>query len=175
MAFFHLYSCFTFCTLFVHLTEAAAINSGQPHRQQSVLTTQLSHNQAMPSLMSQQFNTLLTTNTTGPCSEETWTHIVGILKSILILLSILYLSHQKSTVPSGFLPTILAIPIYTYTVCPPVRSCFTSILLSFNNRRITEIANSHTSNSQISCKASSPTLKATQHLIHWEPEVCSAV
>jgi len=166
---------FHLCTLFVHFTAAAVINSRQPHRPQSVLTNQLSHKQAMPSLMSQQFNTLLTTDTTGPYSEETWTHTVGILKFVLILLSILYLSHQNSTVPSGFLPTILAILIYTYTVCPPLRSCLTSILLSFITGRIPELANSHISSSQISCKASSPTLKATQHLTHWEPEVCSTV
>ena len=65
---------FYLCTVFVHFTEAAVINSGQHHIPQSVLTTQLSHNQAMPSLMLQQINTLLTTDTTRPYSELTCTH-----------------------------------------------------------------------------------------------------
>ena len=116
IAFFHLYTCFnlhSICALHWSCSDEFRIT---PQTAVS-LTTQLSHNQAMPSLMSQQFNTLFTTHTTGPHSEETETHKVGILKFILILLSSLYLSLQNSIDPSCFLPTILASLISPCTVC----------------------------------------------------------
>jgi hypothetical protein len=70
-------------------------------------------------------------------------------------------------------PQYYVTPTSPYPICPPVWSSFTSLLLSFNTRRTAETASSHISSSQISCKASSPTLKGTQHPIQWAPEAPS--
>ena len=93
---------FYLCNLFVPFTEAAVINSRKPHRPQSVLTTQLLHN-------------LLCYNSSIPCSQQTppdptvrkYEITQCTLNFTLILLSNLFLSLQKSVVPSGLLPTTL--------------------------------------------------------------------
>ena len=102
-----------------------------------------------------------------------YTHTVGILNFISILLSSLYLSPQNSIVPSGFLPTILCYSHFTIHCMSTSIKLLHLLLFSFNTRRITETANSHISSSQISCKESSTSLKAIQHPIKRTPEVSS--
>ena len=124
--------------------------------------------------MLQQFNALFTTD-----HHQTlyWGNMNShcILKFIFILLSSLHLSLQNSTVPQVDCPQHYAILISPYNVCPPVWSSMISLLLSFVTRRTAESADRHISSPQISCTASSPTLKAKQHPIQWAPEVPSAM
>ena len=134
IAFFHLYSSFIFDSICAHHWSCSDQFQITPQTTVS-LTTYLSHNQAIPSLMSQQFSTLFTTYTIGTHSEETWTHTAGILKFIVILLSSLYLSLQISIVPSCFLPTILCYSHFPIHCMSTVWSCLISLLLSFNTSR----------------------------------------